>query len=66
LKELADNGLIPSLVVNEKLRFNPSQVQDALNRLAEKRGQKIGGVIKMREHLLHRHKKGISTQGEAI
>jgi hypothetical protein len=37
LRQLADDSLIPSLKINGRLRFNPSRVQDALNRLAEKR-----------------------------
>lgn len=37
LKKLADDGLIPSLEINGRLRFNPSQAQDALDQLAEKR-----------------------------
>jgi hypothetical protein len=37
LRELALRRDIPSLNINGRLRFNPLQVQDALNQLAEKR-----------------------------
>jgi excisionase family DNA binding protein len=37
LRKLAEGGNIPFLNVSGRLRFNPSQVQDALNQLAEKR-----------------------------
>jgi len=38
LKELAEKNLIPSLNVNDRLRFNPEAVQQALGKLAAKRG----------------------------
>jgi hypothetical protein len=36
--ELADKGLIPSLDVNGRLRFNITAVQQALDKLASKGG----------------------------
>ena len=36
LKRLTKNGLIPSLNVNGRLRFNPSAVEIALDQLASK------------------------------
>ena len=38
LKELTAKGLIPSLNVSGRLRFNPDAVKAALNELAAKRG----------------------------
>ena len=37
LKRLAENGEIPSLNVNGRLRFNPEAVRQSLDNLAEKR-----------------------------
>lgn len=37
LRRLADTGVIPSLNVNGRLRFNPAQVQAALDELAARR-----------------------------
>ena len=37
LKDLADRKVIPSLNVRGRLRFNPLQVQDALDGIASKK-----------------------------
>jgi len=36
LKNLAEQNIIPSLKVKNRLRFNPEAVQQALDRIAEK------------------------------
>lgn len=38
LKNLAASGTIPSLNINDRLRFNPEAVRQALDRLAEQEG----------------------------
>jgi hypothetical protein len=39
LKELADKGLIPSLNVNGRRKFNPATVEKALEKLADQRAE---------------------------
>jgi excisionase family DNA binding protein len=40
IRKLAEHNKIPVLKINDRLRFNPDAVKEALDRLAEKGGKR--------------------------